>query len=74
MLTARFTYTAGALVRGSIKRDLELLAFKHDLTIDIKEFKGWFKSDYGVVAKGEDYKVRAFLRKVDEWLKRIAEE
>lgn len=59
-----FEFEAGALIRGNIRRNLENMKFRGDIT-DYIEQKGLFESDFSVKGK------RCILIDFSEWLNNI---
>lgn len=57
MATSKITITAGALVRGEIKRQIARLAFNHDIDAKVVEQKGFLSSELYVTLDGEQDKV-----------------
>lgn len=71
-MTVRFTLTAGALVRGSLRRALEEARF--DLEgegggLEWREGKGWLSSDFHIRAHGPEEMVDRLIR----WVKSVGE-
>lgn len=69
--TLTYTFTAGALVRGSIKRQIIERAWLYGLHVEVQEAKSFTTSTYRFVMTGEPSKVNAFGRDLAEWEKVI---
>ncbi len=67
----RFGCTAGALVRGQIKRELEKICFDLNLKLTIKESKGLIESNLSIEIIGDDATITALRPSLDKWLKKI---
>ena len=67
----KFGCTAGALVRGQIKRELEKICFDLNLKLAIKESKGLIESNLFIEITGDDIAIIALRPSLDKWLKKI---
>ena len=70
-MQTKFEFSAGALVRGQIKRELERAAFDAGVDVKIQSFGGWLSTDYGVTVSGDEKKVQAYTATVTDWMKQI---
>jgi len=62
-----FTFSAGALVRGAVKRVLVEGAWKYGLRADVEEAKSLLESSYRITVKGAATSIQEYLKAVDAW-------
>ena len=74
MATYTQTITAGALVRGQVKRALKSYCFARGYPITIGEDKGFFESLLMVEIEVPDNRVNELMRDLEEWGKSPLEE
>ena len=66
-------FSAGAAIRGQIRRNLKKAAWGMGLEIEFEEDKGFFESTYRVtVSGGTAEKLQRFADAIDEWFGDIA--
>ncbi len=66
---AKLTFSAGALVRGQVRNEIEKYCDYHGLKYTLKEYKGWLSSDFLLTVEGPQDKIQFLL----DQLKRIAQ-
>ena len=71
MITGKFTFEAGVLVRNLAVSRIKSLAFSHDLDITIDEDRGFFSSNYRVKFSGKDKNVYAFRDRLHQLLREL---
>ncbi|MBI5208829.1 MAG: hypothetical protein HY927_02510 [Elusimicrobia bacterium] len=65
---AKITFTAGALLRGRVRRELERFLDQQDgVTYRLKEYKGWLSSDFLLTIEGPDERVREVSSAIQSW-------
>jgi hypothetical protein len=64
--TARFTFTAGALIRKKFRREIDDYCFMTGVKADIKEDKGWLDSNFQITLEGEEDKINFLLKQLKE--------
>lgn len=69
MATGTFTITAGAWVRGQVRREIERAAWRSGLEIRADESKGFVESVYRFTVTGDDSGVSSFLVAAMNWAK-----
>jgi hypothetical protein len=67
LATLKFSLVAGLLIRGTIRRGLKLLAFSHDIDLEIEEERGLIESVFLIKGEGENEKTRQFIEAVKSW-------
>ena len=70
----KFRYTAGILIRGQIRRELERICFDYNLELNINESKGFLDTECFVQIKGDDSVLASLSPAIENWMKGIAEE
>ncbi|MBI4676040.1 MAG: hypothetical protein HY748_00470 [Elusimicrobia bacterium] len=69
---AKMTFSAGAMIRGRVRRELEkFLDQQEGITYKLKEYKGWLSSDFLLVIEGTEARVREVSSAIQSWFKSI---
>jgi hypothetical protein len=69
---AKVTFTAGALLRGRVKRELARFLDQQDgITYELKEYKGWASSDFLLIISGPQDQVRRATGAIQDWFRSI---
>ncbi|MDD5657922.1 MAG: hypothetical protein PHF00_11795, partial [Elusimicrobia bacterium] len=72
VLRAKMTFSAGALTRGRIRRELEkFLDQREGITYQLKEYKGWFSSDFLLLVEGPEPMVRRVADAIERWFRSL---
>jgi hypothetical protein len=71
--TVMFDLEVGALVRGSVKRRIKLIAFRNDLTVKFEEDKGFLSSYIIVRLDGDLGKCLVARGQIREYLEPISD-
>jgi hypothetical protein len=70
---AKMTFTAGALLRGRVKRELSRFLDQQDgITYELKEYKGWVESDFLLVISGPQDQVRRVTGAIQGWFNSLS--
>ena len=73
MARVSFTYTAGVLIRGAIRREITSSAWAHGIDVTFEEEKGWLDSALRVRATHEnEILLDSWARGVQSYLRRCA--
>lgn len=57
MITCKFTFTAGVLIRKQVVSEIRNAAFRAGVNIKMDEDSGWLDSNYRVTLSGEENSV-----------------
>lgn len=71
--TRSFTISAGAVVRGRIRREIESAAWRNGLDVRTDESKGLLESVYRFTITGQSHDVTAFVSTAEQWMRRMSE-
>ncbi len=70
---AKMTFTAGALLRGRVKRELSRFLDQQDgITYELKEYKGWAESDFLLVINGPQDQVQRVTDAIQSWFNSLS--
>ncbi|MBI5625430.1 MAG: hypothetical protein HY924_16755 [Elusimicrobia bacterium] len=69
---AKMTFTAGAMLRGRVRRELERFLDQQDgVTYQLKEYRGWLSSDFLLVVEGPEAQVRQVTDAIQNWFRAL---
>jgi hypothetical protein len=70
MATLELTITAGLLIRGRIKREIQRYCWEHDIILEINEAKGWLESVmHFKMTTDDDTRIQSAARDMQRWIK-----
>ena len=70
LFIAKYTFSAGALVRGAARTSIKNLAFKNNVQCEMEEDKGFFSS-FRIKLTGPKYKLVAIMNQFDAWMDQV---
>lgn len=65
---AKVPFTAGALIRGQVRREIQRFCDYHGLQYELKEYKGLLESDFLLTVEGP----YSTLKQLTDWLQSLA--
>lgn len=74
MGTLKFTFEAGALVRGQAVKGIKNIAFMKNLSIKIDEDKGILDSNFRIKLEGSDEKILSAKDDIKSFLSKLETE
>lgn len=74
MLTYKFTFSAGVLVRKQIVSEIKNAAFRAGVNIKMDEDSGWLDSNYRVTLSGEENSVLRLKKAIYNYFKILERE
>jgi hypothetical protein len=69
MATLKFTTTAGALIRGQVKREVQKYCWENDIILRTKEAKGLFESVLHFQMYGDDPAIQRAVLELKRWMR-----
>lgn len=69
VVSRSFSFEAGTLVRGQVKRELASAAWQLGLDIDFQEEKGFLESMYRATVIGAEPVVENYMRIAKKWFR-----
>ncbi|MBI3553801.1 MAG: hypothetical protein HY077_14995 [Elusimicrobia bacterium] len=66
-VSAKLTFSAGALIRTRVRNEIAKYCDFHGLKYSLKEYKGWLSSDFLLSVEGPQDKVEYLLKQIQQW-------